>query len=100
MSSQPKSPEELLAWREAFLTVLHDLTTQDTVPLLSSAMANEQYRATLFEIKERLSYNKGSDSSSGFGLVLCKDFLTKLGGDIMVKSKPGEGSTFTVLLPV
>ncbi|MEL7005161.1 MAG: ATP-binding protein [Bacteroidota bacterium] len=44
---------------------------------------------------------RASDSSegSGLGLYIVKDMITKIGGDIDVKSEVGEGSTFTVILP-
>ncbi|PSN20836.1 hybrid sensor histidine kinase/response regulator [filamentous cyanobacterium CCP5] len=37
---------------------------------------------------------------TGLGLVITKKFCEMMGGDINVKSEPGKGSTFTVLLPV
>lgn len=40
-----------------------------------------------------------SETGTGLGLRLCKDFLEKNGGRIAVKSHPGKGSTFTVTLP-
>ena len=36
---------------------------------------------------------------TGLGLALTKAFSTMLGGDVDVRSAPGEGSTFTVRLP-
>lgn len=41
-----------------------------------------------------------NEEGSGLGLQLCKDFAVKIGGDVMVESVLGEGSTFGVLIPV
>jgi len=40
-----------------------------------------------------------SETGTGLGLKLCKDFLEKNGGSIKVNSNPGVGSTFSVILP-
>lgn len=36
----------------------------------------------------------------GFGLWWSRTFMRRIGGDIFVESTPGEGSTFTVTIPV
>jgi len=38
------------------------------------------------------------EKGTGLGLVLCKDFINKLGGDIWVESAYGHGATFTFSL--
>ena len=42
------------------------------------------------------SYEKGS----GLGLMLCKDFIEKNGGQLFVQSREGEGSTFSFTIPI
>lgn len=41
------------------------------------------------------SYEKGS----GFGLMLCRDLISKAGGELIIKSEPGKGSAFTIKMP-
>ncbi|MDH5397581.1 MAG: HAMP domain-containing histidine kinase [Cyclobacteriaceae bacterium] len=40
-----------------------------------------------------------NEKGTGIGLHLCKEFVNKSGGNIFVKSQPGEGSEFTFTLP-
>lgn len=40
------------------------------------------------------------EAGSGFGLQLCHEFVEKMGGQLSLSSKPGEGTTATVNLPV
>lgn len=43
----------------------------------------------------------GEDSGgAGLGLSIVQQLLLRIGGSISVRSKPGEGSTFSVMLPV
>ena len=50
--------------------------------------------------KGETTYGTGGEEGSGLGLQLCQDFAHKLGGDVMVESVEGEGSTFSVLVPL
>ncbi len=40
-----------------------------------------------------------SESGTGLGLKLCKEFMVRNGGQLYIESKPGEGSTFSFSLP-
>jgi signal transduction histidine kinase len=40
-----------------------------------------------------------NETGTGLGLILCKDFIHKLGGDIRVESEFGKGSKFIFSLP-
>ena len=50
--------------------------------------------------KGETTYGTNNEEGSGLGLQLCKDFAVKNGGDVMVESVLGEGSTFSVLVPI
>jgi len=46
------------------------------------------------------SYGTANEEGSGLGLMLCRDFAEKIGGYIDVESVEGQGSTFSVLVPL
>jgi signal transduction histidine kinase len=41
-----------------------------------------------------------NETGTGLGLILCKDMLSSMGGNIHAKSTKGKGSTFTVRIPI
>jgi PAS domain S-box-containing protein len=62
-------------------------------------MSPEQMN-NLFRIDKSVSTKGTNDESgTGLGLILCKEFINKNGGDIKISSIPGEGSTFKFTLP-
>lgn len=50
--------------------------------------------------KGETTYGTGGEEGSGLGLLLCQDFARKNGGDCTVESVEGQGSTFSVLIPL
>jgi signal transduction histidine kinase len=62
---------------------------------------SEQYISKLFLLSEQTN-RPGTDGepSTGLGLIICKDFIEKHGGQILVESEVGKGSTFIVRFPV
>ncbi|MCB9001342.1 MAG: hypothetical protein H6537_05135 [Bacteroidales bacterium] len=55
----------------------------------------------LFTInKEVVNAGTRNEKGSGLGLILCKEFIEKMGGKIFAESKSGEGSVFTVTLTI
>jgi len=52
----------------------------------------------IFEVFQRL-HSHEEYNGTGIGLALCKRIVERHDGDITVDSEPGEGATFTVILP-
>ncbi len=50
--------------------------------------------------KGETTYGTGGEQGSGLGLQLCQDFARKNGGEAMVESVLGEGSTFSFTVPL
>lgn len=51
----------------------------------------DQFHSTAGTLKEK---------GTGLGLILCKEFMEKNGGQIKVESEVGKGSIFTISLPI
>jgi signal transduction histidine kinase len=58
-----------------------------------------QYNARIFRVFERL-HGRGTYPGTGIGLALCRKIVDRHGGTISAESTPGEGSAFTVTLPL
>lgn len=55
----------------------------------------------IFSFEKNLSsQGTAEETGSGLGLVVCKEFVEKNGGDIEIESKVGKGTTVNVYLPI
>jgi adenylate cyclase len=62
-------------------------------------MTQEQMGKLFQEFSQASSKTASKYGGTGLGLVISRKFCQMMGGDITVKSTPGEGSTFTIRLP-
>jgi signal transduction histidine kinase len=58
---------------------------------------NDQER--IFHAFEQVVPSSGNESGSGLGLAICRRLVEAHGGTITVRSAPGSGSTFEIVLP-
>jgi signal transduction histidine kinase len=59
----------------------------------------QKYAEQVFEIFQRLQ-DRRTFTGTGIGLAVCKKIVENHHGMISVTSEPGEGTTFSVILPM
>ena len=59
----------------------------------------EKYVDRIFQVFQRL-HGRGEFAGTGIGLAICEKVAANHGGTITASSQPGQGSTFSVYLPV
>ena len=60
---------------------------------------DDKYADRIFTMFERL-HGRGKYEGTGIGLAICRKIAQRHGGEITAQSRPGEGSTFVVSLPI
>ncbi len=58
----------------------------------------QQYAEKIFQLFQRLEA-KSEYPGTGIGLSICRKIVTNHKGQIFAESKPGEGTTFSIILP-
>jgi signal transduction histidine kinase len=91
--SEPTDPVTVRLEKREKVALIQVCDRGDGIPL--------QQQSRIFERFYRLDAARTrSTGGSGLGLSLVKTFTEGMGGEVSVISQPGEGSTFTVTLPV
>jgi len=60
---------------------------------------SQEVVSRLFENTFHSTRGTDNETGTGIGLMLCREFLNRNGGEIHVTSEPGKGSTFCFSLP-
>lgn len=61
---------------------------------------SEEVQSLVLKIDDRKQKNGTyGEKGSGFGLLLCEDFIQRHGGHLSWESRPSEGSTFSFTIP-
>jgi signal transduction histidine kinase len=82
-----------------------ELATEETQAVIKVAdtgtgMPEEQVKYIFSLEGVNSTTGTGGETGTGLGLQVCKDFVEQLGGSISIISKPGEGTSFRVALPL
>jgi hypothetical protein len=62
-------------------------------------VAKDEQKLIFEAFKQSNINNKSQIGGTGLGLSISHSLITLMGGEIQLKSKPGKGSTFTIILP-
>lgn len=79
-------------------------TSSDSENVMISVIDNgrgilKEHIDLLFNINEKISHpGTENEPGTGLGLILCKEFIEKHGGEIKIESEPGKGSVFSFTL--
>jgi PAS domain S-box-containing protein len=103
---KPEEPPRIRVWAESFQGPRPDRGPQAVAEPLCRIHVqdngigfDEKYLDRIFNMFQRL-HGRGEYEGSGIGLAIARKIVLRHGGDITARSRPGEGATFIVTLPV
>jgi PAS domain S-box-containing protein len=82
------------------ITISTDCDVDGTILVRFRDTGSGMPREVVKRIFEPFFTTKSLGEGTGLGLSICHGIVRSMGGDILVESAPGKGSTFTVRLPL
>ena len=83
-----------------------NITSEDQEKVIQFAVEDtgvgmdKEQVAHLFDVDKKASRpGTNNELGTGFGLILCREFVKKNDGELSVESEPGKGSTFRFTVP-
>jgi two-component system sensor histidine kinase/response regulator len=78
-----------------------NIGTDCTITIVDSgAGIAEENQKDVFSLKAKSTFGTNNEKGVGLGLILCKEFTELQNGTISFISKPGEGTSFMISIPV
>jgi signal transduction histidine kinase len=90
----PKGGEFIIAAKQRAGNAV-EISIRDTGIGMSKDMLDKLF----FLDDQKSSRGTGGEAGSGLGLIICRDFIEKHGGNICVENEVGKGSTFYFTIP-
>jgi len=90
--SNKQSVVQIRAWKEADATMIE---VQDTGIGMSEQTREQILNANITSSRR----GTGKERGTGLGLLITKEFITRHGGQMHIKTAPGEGAAFRLVFP-
>jgi hypothetical protein len=79
---------------------IHGLRVSQPLSVIDTGIGIPDKVKTLFQKFTQVDFHHETLRGTGLGLAISKQLVETMGGGISVTSRPGEGSSFTFLLPL
>lgn len=91
--SNKQSQVNIRAWKEDDTTMI---AVQDEGIGMSEQIKEQLLHANITSSRR----GTGKERGTGLGVLITKEFITRHGGEMHIKTAPGEGTVFTLVFPV